>query len=141
MIPQRAGPGGFTPNFALPTLQATVVDASDSQKKRDCQILWKRELAESGLACSSQKAQSCTIWRMLRYPVLQLSPTSLPQITLAGQVKQRNNKGSQWTNLESQLQKQVPGDSLIFDEIQQNEREAMPSTNGRTYMKTTETME
>ena len=54
---------------------------------------------------------------MLRYPVLQLSPTSLPQITLAGQVKQQNNKGSQWTNLESQLQKQVPGDALIFDEI------------------------
>ena len=56
---------------------------------------------------------------MLRYRVLQLSPTSLPQITLEGQVKQQCHKGSQWTNLESQLQKQAPGDPLIFDEIQQ----------------------
>lgn len=78
---------------------------------------------------------------MLRYRVLQLSPTSLPQITLAGQVKQQCHKGSQWTNLESQLQKQAPGDPLIFDEIQQNKREAVPSANGRTYARTTGTVE
>ena len=57
------------------------------------------------------------------------------------QVKQQGNKGSQRTNLESQLQKQAPGAPPIFDEIQQNEREATPSTNGRTYAKTTGTME
>lgn len=90
VIPQREGPGGFTPNFALPTLRATVVDASDSQKKSDCQILWKRELAESGLACSSQKAQSCTIWRNRCWDILCSSypPHRYPK--LPWQVKSSN---------------------------------------------------
>lgn len=81
------GQVGLSLYFALPTLQATVVDASDSWKRSDSQILRKRKLAEPELACNSQKVQGCPIRRIKCWDALCYSSTPPPLPRLPWKVK------------------------------------------------------